>query len=106
MLMSHKPSSQTNESVRSNGCESRPSEQVRREIFLALVDAQDHCLSVAQSRKAISDHYGITEIRLRNIEEEGLEQQWPPLRDASPPQKPRFGNRKIGVAFAPSQRTL
>jgi hypothetical protein len=106
MLTSHKPSSQRNESVRSNDCDSRPSEQVRREIFLALVDAQDHYLSVAQSRKAISDRYGITEIRLRNIEEEGLEQQWPPLRETTLPQKPRFGNRKFGLASPTSQRTL
>ena len=51
----------------------------RMEIFQALVDAQDQEMSVPQSRRYISERYGITESQLRNIEHEGLERQWPPL---------------------------
>ncbi|HXG10498.1 MAG TPA: hypothetical protein VNK04_12115 [Gemmataceae bacterium] len=51
----------------------------RKEIFLALVEAQDQRMSVSQSREFISQRYGISERQIREIEEEGLEQQWPPL---------------------------
>ena len=51
----------------------------RMEIFQALVEAQDQEMSVPQSRRFISERYGITETQLRNIEQEGLERQWPPL---------------------------
>jgi hypothetical protein len=54
-------------------------EDRRREIFLALVDAQDHELSVDQSRKVITERFGISESQLRQIEREGIDQQWPPL---------------------------
>jgi len=62
------------------GDESLPEER-RKEIFLALVDAQDHDpqLRVAQSRKMIAERFGITENQLRKIEREGIESQWPPL---------------------------
>jgi hypothetical protein len=49
------------------------------EIFQALVEAQDQEMSVPQSRRYISERYAITETQLRNIEQEGLERQWPPL---------------------------
>jgi hypothetical protein len=55
------------------------SEESRKEIFSALVDAQDQDMSVAQSRKLISERFGLTEKQLKQIEEEGLDQQWPPL---------------------------
>jgi hypothetical protein len=54
-------------------------ESVRKEIFLALVDAQDHEMPVAQSRKAIAERFGVTETQVREIEREGLENTWPPL---------------------------
>jgi hypothetical protein len=54
-------------------------EERRKEIFLALVDAQDHDMSVAQSRKMIADKFGLSEGQVRQIEREGLEQEWPPL---------------------------
>jgi hypothetical protein len=59
--------------------ESALSESQRREIFLALVDAQDHEMTVAQSRKAVAERFGISEIQVRRIEREGLDEQWPPL---------------------------
>jgi hypothetical protein len=49
------------------------------EIFLALVEAQDQEMSVSQSRRYISERFGITETQLRGIEQEGLDRQWPPL---------------------------
>ena len=55
------------------------SEERRKEILLALVDAQDHAMDVAQSRKAMSERFSVTESQVRQIEREGLENQWPPL---------------------------
>jgi len=51
----------------------------RREIFLALVDAQDHEMTVAQSRKAVAERFGVSESQVRQIEREGLDRGWPPL---------------------------
>ncbi len=55
------------------------SEDRRKEIFLALVDAQDHEMSVAQSRKMTTQRFGVSEGQVRQIEREGMTQQWPPL---------------------------
>jgi len=54
-------------------------EDRRKEIFLALVEAQDHELDVPKSRRAVAERFGITESQVRDIEREGLDQQWPPL---------------------------
>jgi hypothetical protein len=51
----------------------------RKEIFFALVDAQDHDMSVAQSRRLIVQRFGVSESQVRQIEREGMENQWPPL---------------------------
>jgi hypothetical protein len=51
----------------------------RREIFRALVEAQDQGVSVAESRKSVGRRFGITERHVRDIEEEGLNATWPPL---------------------------
>lgn len=51
----------------------------RRQVFLALVEAQDSKMSVAASRKAMVERFGITEQQVRSIEREGLEGEWPPL---------------------------
>jgi hypothetical protein len=58
--------------------ESLPEER-RKEIFFALVDAQDHEMGVAQSRKLVAERFGVSESQIRQIEHEGLDQQWPPL---------------------------
>jgi hypothetical protein len=60
--------------------EEQIAEDRRKEIFLALVDAQDHEIGVTQSRKLIASRFGISEGRIRQIEREGLERQWPPLQ--------------------------
>ncbi len=56
--------------------------QQRREIFSALVAAQDQgTMSVAESRKQMMDQFEITDAQLRQIEEEGLDKEWPPLNE-------------------------
>jgi hypothetical protein len=55
------------------------SEERRREIFQALVDAQDNDMSVTDSRKAIAERFGISDSQVRQIEREGLDNDWPPL---------------------------
>jgi len=54
-------------------------EEQRRAIFLALVDAQDQGASVLTSRKAIAKQFGIRESQVPEIEDEGLDKEWPPL---------------------------
>ena len=54
-------------------------EPQRKEIFLALVDAQDHDLPVAESRRLIAQRFTISEQQVRQIEREGLDNHWPPL---------------------------
>jgi hypothetical protein len=54
-------------------------EDRRREIFLALVDAQDHDMTVPQSRQSVASRFGLSEGQVRKIEREGLDNNWPPL---------------------------
>ena len=51
----------------------------RREIFLALVEMQDHEPSVRKTRDAIAQRFEVTEPQLLAIEEEGIANNWPPL---------------------------
>jgi hypothetical protein len=55
------------------------SEEQRKEVFLALVDAQDHDMGVVQSRQHVAARYGVSETQVRRIEREGLDKGWPPL---------------------------
>lgn len=50
----------------------------RREIFQAIVEAQDR-VSVAQSRNEVARRFGVNEGQVRQIEREGIENSWPPL---------------------------
>jgi hypothetical protein len=60
--------------------------QERREIFHNLVTTQDSGrLSVAQSREQVARQFKITDAQLRQIEDEGLEKEWPPLDEAVQP---------------------
>jgi hypothetical protein len=54
-------------------------EDRRKEIFRALVEAQDQGTSVADSRTSVASRFNITEAQLREIEREGLNETWPPL---------------------------
>jgi hypothetical protein len=62
---------------------SSPADQIaearRKEVFLALVDAQDHEMEVAQSRTFVAQRFGVSEHQVRQIEREGLDRGWPPL---------------------------
>lgn len=58
--------------------ESLPEER-RKEIFAALVEAQDQELAVAASRKLVAERFGATEEQVRQIESEGVDHEWPPL---------------------------
>jgi hypothetical protein len=63
-------------------------EDRRKEIFLALVAAQDDRLDVARSRRVVAKRFGVTERQVREIEREGLNHQWPPLGDDPAPPSP------------------
>ena len=54
-------------------------EERRKEIFLALVEAQDQDLNVALSREVVGRRFGVSEAVVRQIEREGLDRLWPPL---------------------------
>ena len=62
--------------------------QQRKEIFHSLVTVQDRAQErgdpsvVPQSRQEITKQFDITDAQLRQIEEEGLEKEWPPLDEA------------------------
>ena len=55
-----------------------PIEQ-RMQIFKSLVEAQDQNLNVRQSRQAVADQFGISEKLIKQIEDEGIDHEWPPL---------------------------
>jgi hypothetical protein len=55
------------------------SEEFRREVFLALVEAQDGGASVPESRSRVAASFGITERAVLDIEREGADKEWPPL---------------------------
>ena len=54
----------------------------RQEIFLALVHTQDLVHNVRKSYQVITEKFEITERQLREIEDEGLDKEWPPLSEA------------------------
>jgi hypothetical protein len=60
----------------------RLSLEERQEIFHNLVLTQDAVASVARSRQIVTEKFEITESQLRQIEEEGLANEWPPLSEA------------------------
>ena len=54
-------------------------EVVKKEIFEALVIAQDGGMTFAQSHKFVGEKFEVNESQIRRIEREGLDKQWPPL---------------------------
>jgi hypothetical protein len=56
--------------------------QQRRDIFRDLVAAQDLGLPVRRSYQVVTERFEITDAQLRQIEDEGLEKEWPPLDEA------------------------
>jgi hypothetical protein len=58
--------------------------QQRKDIFRDLVITQDEGrLSVAESLEHVRVSHNITENQLRQIQEEGIEKEWPPLDEAA-----------------------
>jgi hypothetical protein len=57
----------------------RPAEDRRREVFRALVEAQDQGAGVARSRTLVAERFGLSQEQVRDIEGEGLAAEWPPL---------------------------
>ena len=53
----------------------------RRAIFFDLVTTQDELPDVAESRRRVAEKFEISESQLRDIEDEGIDQQWPPLEE-------------------------
>jgi hypothetical protein len=51
----------------------------RQVIFRALVEAQDGGLTVAASRAEVAQRFSVSEEDVKDIEREGLANQWPPL---------------------------
>jgi hypothetical protein len=51
----------------------------RKEIFQALVEAQDRKMSPAASREVVAERFGVSQGQVRQIEREGLDNDWPPL---------------------------
>ena len=54
-------------------------EERRREIFAALVEAQDRGVPVVPSRWEMAAKYGVTPAQMAEIEREGMDNDWPPL---------------------------
>ena len=60
----------------------RLTSQQRQEIFHALVTTQDAGGNVRKSYQLITEKYEITDAQLRQIEDEGIDKEWPPLSEA------------------------
>jgi hypothetical protein len=56
--------------------------QQRRDIFRDLVATQDLGTGVRRSYQIVTERFEITDAQLRQIEDEGLEKEWPPLNEA------------------------
>lgn len=59
-----------------------PPEDQRRAVFAALVAAQDRARSVHDAKQEVVARFGITWAILERIEQEGLDNEWPPLGEA------------------------
>lgn len=56
--------------------------QQRRDIFKDLVATQDLGTAVRRSYEIVTERHEISDAQLKQIEEEGLEKEWPPLNEA------------------------
>lgn len=60
----------------------RLTKQQKRDIFRDLVSIQDLGNPVRRSRELIMEKFEISDSQLKEIENEGLDEQWPPLDEA------------------------
>jgi hypothetical protein len=56
-----------------------PSEDRRRAIFAALVEAQDRTRSVHAAKQDVLARFAVTWAIVEQIEQEGMNNEWPPL---------------------------
>jgi len=57
--------------------------QQRQEVFHTLVTTQDAgVMSVTESRQHVGKQFELTDAQVRQIEDEGIEKEWPPLNEA------------------------
>ena len=57
--------------------------QQRKEIFHSVVATQDtHLMSIPDSYRHVAEQFDITEAQVRQIAEEGIDKEWPPLNEA------------------------
>ena len=59
----------------------RLSTEEKKEIFSHLVATQDTVLDVRKSKEMVTEHFAISEEQLKAIEEEGIDNEWPPLSE-------------------------
>ena len=65
-------------------CAKRLTAQQKKEIFHALVSTQDlGLMTVSESVQHVAKQFEITEAQLRQIEDEGIDAEWPPLNEAA-----------------------
>jgi hypothetical protein len=58
----------------------RLSIQQRKDIFRSLVETQDlGVMPVPESIRHVAQQFGVTESQVRQVQEEGIEKEWPPL---------------------------
>jgi hypothetical protein len=58
--------------------------QQKKEVFHALVTTQDlGLMTVSQSVQHVAKQFEITEAQLHQIEDEGIDAEWPPLNEAA-----------------------
>ena len=56
-----------------------PSEARRRAVFAALVAAQDTAKSLHEAKQQVLAQFGVTWSIVERIEQEGIDNTWPPL---------------------------
>ena len=56
-----------------------PSEDRRRAIFAALVEAQGRTRSLHAAKQQVLAEFGVTWAVVERIEQEGMNNEWPPL---------------------------
>jgi hypothetical protein len=56
-----------------------PNEDRRRAIFAALVEVQDRTRSVQEAKHEVLAEFGVTWAVVGRIEQEGMNNEWPPL---------------------------
>jgi hypothetical protein len=62
----------------------RLSTEEKKEIFSHLVATQDAVANVRKSYEMVTEQYSISEEQLKAIEDEGVENEWPPLSEPVP----------------------